>query len=236
MISVKGLKKRFGRLQVLKGINLNIEKPGIYAILGPNGSGKTTMIKCLLGLTIPTDGEIIINDDYVLAGSTFREDVGYLPQVATFPENLKVSELITLVKKLRKLPSREEALIAHFGIEEYLDSKLGHLSGGTKQKINVILTFMFDSDIYFLDEPSAGLDPVSMIKLKELILKERDKGKTILITTHIMSLVEEFADSVIFILEGEIFFSGTTSEMMQKYKENKLEKAIATILQMKSDD
>ena len=101
-----------------------------------------------------------------------------------------------MVKNLRPKSSNEEELIQLFGLKSFLNKKLGNLSGGTKQKVNIVLTFMFNSDLIILDEPTTGLDPIALIHLKELIQKEKDNGKTILITTHIMSVVEELADEI----------------------------------------
>jgi Cu-processing system ATP-binding protein len=129
------------------------------------------------------------------------------------------------------MPSKEEEIIELFGVEPFLDKKLSNLSGGTKQKVNLVLTFMFDSPLYILDEPTAGLDPVSLIHLKELIQKEKSKGKTLLITTHIMSLVEELSDEIIFLLEGKIYFQGSVQELEKETGQSDLEHAIARILE-----
>ena len=107
---------------------------------------------------------------------------------------------------------------------------MSNLSGGTKQKVNLVLTFMFDSPLIILDEPTTGLDPIAHIRLKQLINEEKAKGKTILITSHIMSFVEEISDQIVFILEGKIYFKGTIPELKSKTKESDFEHAIASIL------
>ena len=198
MIQFKNLHKRFGKLTVLDGLDLEISKGGIFAILGPNGSGKTTLIKCLLGMVVPNKGDITFEGKSVLKKWDYRNNLNYLPQIANFPPNLTVKELVNMVKNLRPKKARERDLISLFGLNDFLDKKLGNLSGGTKQKVNIVLTFMFDSDLVILDEPTTGLDPISLIHLKELIQEEKDKGKTILITTHIMSFVNEVADEIVF--------------------------------------
>lgn len=230
MIEIKNLSKKFGKLTVLDKLDLSINEGGIFAILGPNGSGKTTMIKCILGMVIPDSGTILLNNKSVLKKWEYRNDINYLPQIANFPANLTVSELIKMVKNLRPKPAEEQKLIDLFGIQPFLDKKLGHLSGGTKQKVNLVLTFMFDSNLFILDEPTNGLDPVSLIRLKGLIAEEKKKGKTILITTHIMSLVEEIADEIVFLLDGNIYFKGDVSSLKIMTQEKNLEHAIAKII------
>ena len=230
MIEIKSLNKRFGKLTVLDGLDLSIDSGGIFAILGPNGSGKTTLIKSILGMVIPDQGNIEISGVSVLKKWAYRNDINYLPQIANFPANLSVKELIKMVKNLRPKQANDIKLIEKFGLEPFLDKKLGNLSGGTKQKVNILLTFMFDSDLIILDEPTTGLDPISLIHLKEIIHEEREKGRTILITTHIMSFVEEIADEIVFLLDGKIYFKGTSNELKQKTGQEDLEHAIAKLI------
>ena len=234
MIEITNLQKRFGKLIVLDGLDLEINSGGIFAILGPNGSGKTTLIKSILGMVIPNSGEIKINDQSVLKKWEYRNQINYLPQIANFPTNLTVNELIAMVKNLRPKESRDIDLINLFSLEPFLDKKLGNLSGGTKQKVNIVLTFMFDSELIILDEPTTGLDPISLIHLKDIIQKEKSKGKTILITTHIMSFVEEVADEIVFLLDGEIYFKGSTKDLKSQTNQPDLEHAIAHL--MKKDN
>ena len=230
MIEIKNLHKKVGKLTVLDGLDLTINKGGIFAILGPNGSGKTTLIKCLLGMVIPNKGEILYNNKSVLKKWEYRNNINYLPQIANFPANLSVKELIKMVKNLRPKESKEQELIDLFGLEPFLNKKLGNLSGGTKQKVNLVLTFMFDSDLIILDEPTTGLDPIALIHLKEIIQKEKANGKTLFITTHIMSVVEELADEIVFLLDGKIYFKGNISKLKEQTNENNLEHAIAQLI------
>ena len=230
MIQINGLNKKFGKLTVLDGLELDISSGGIFAVLGPNGSGKTTLIKSILGMVIPDKGDIKIEGSSVLKQSKYRNNINYLPQIANFPANLTVKELIKMVKNLRPKVAHDTALIELFDLEPFLDKKLGNLSGGTKQKVNIVLTFMFESDLIILDEPTTGLDPISLIHLKEIIHREKEKGKTILITTHIMSFVEEIADEIVFLLDGEIYFKGTSKELKERTGQKDLEHAIANLI------
>ena len=235
MIHVKNIKKSFGKLPVLNDLNFDISKPGIFAILGPNGSGKTTFLKSLLGMVIPDGGEILFGDKPIEKSYAYRSEIGYLPQIARFPDNLTVSELIGMIEDVRQEASDPQPLISRFSLKPYLKSKLGNLSGGTRQKVNIVLTFMFDNPVIVLDEPTAGLDPVSLLKLKELINEEKSAGKIILITSHIMNLVEELADEIVFLLEGKVYFKGTLQELKSRTGGENLEHSIAVILEMNHD-
>ncbi|PNQ72492.1 copper ABC transporter ATP-binding protein [Hanstruepera neustonica] len=230
MVSIENLHKKFGKNEVLKGVDLNIKSGGIFAVLGPNGSGKTTLIKSVLGMVIPNKGTITVQGENIKKNSSYRHNIDYMPQIANFPSNLKVKELIKMIKDLRNHTNDDQNLIQLFKLEPFLDKKLGNLSGGTKQKVNIVLTFMFDSSLIILDEPTTGLDPISLIRLKELIQTEKKKGKTILITSHIMSFVEEVSDEIVFLLEGKIYFKGTISELKTKTNQPDFEHAIASIL------
>ena len=229
MIVVENLHKIFGKNSVLEGIDLRIENPGIYAILGPNSSGKTTVIKSILGMVIPNEGRIEVLGESISKKWKYRKNVNYLPQIANFPGNLKVGELLDMIKDLRRTQSDEARLIELFDLEQFLNKKLVNLSGGTKQKVNIVLALMFDSQLLILDEPTTGLDPAALIVLKKLILEEKARGKVILITTHIMEFVEEMADEIVYLLEGKIYFQGRIKELTERTNQKDFQHAIATI-------
>jgi Cu-processing system ATP-binding protein len=229
---VTDLHKAYGRLEVLKGVDLELRNGTITAILGPNGSGKTTLIKSILGMVLGQKGEITVDGMNIGNGWMYRKDIGYLPQIARFPENLKVRELISMVKDIRNQPANIVDLTGILGLEPYMGKSLRHLSGGTRQKVNILLAFMFDSRYYILDEPTVGLDPLALIRFKQILLKEKSRGKAILMTTHIVHLVEEMADEVVFLLEGKVYFRGDVRELKEKYNGLSLEAAIANILSL----
>ncbi len=231
MITISNLAKAFGSQQVLQSIDLNLGSPGrITAILGPNGSGKTTLIKCILGMVLPDKGQLDVLGNPIRGKWAYRADIDYLPQIARFPENLSVGELIALVKNIRGGEARDAELLELFKLDAFKNKRLANLSGGTRQKVNLTLAFMYDSPIVILDEPTSGLDPVAMVALRQWIHQEKAAGKAILITTHIMSFVEEVADEIIFLLDGHVYFQGSPETLKQQYNEERLEQAIAGIL------
>ncbi|NQT61974.1 MAG: ABC transporter ATP-binding protein [Candidatus Marinimicrobia bacterium] len=231
MINIKGLKKRFGRLEVLKELDAQIQENTITAIVGHNGSGKTTLIKCLLGLDKYDGGDINIKDFKLNGDWNYRSQIGYMPQVARFPENLTASEVITMISDLRIGSSTQaEELISYFRLVDEMEKPLKTLSGGTRQKVNAIVALMFNPDILILDEPTAGLDPVSSSLLKDKIQAEKASGKTVIITSHIMSEIQELADTILYLLDGKIFFDGPVNELIAQTGEKNLERAIAKMM------
>ena len=180
-------------------------------------------------MVIPNKGNIQVLEEPVKNNWKYRQNISYLPQIANFPANLRVRELIRMIQDLRQKPSDMVKLVGLFELEPFLDKKLATLSGGTKQKVNIVLTLMFDSPLLILDEPTTGLDPSALICLKKLIIEEKEKGKTILITSHIMQFVEEMADEIVYLLEGKIYFRGNIEELKKKTEQTNFERAIAAI-------
>ena len=233
MVKVKQLSKRFGNLQVLKGIDLEFQSGNITAIVGPNGSGKTTLIKSILGLVKPDEGDICINGTTRNTTYEYRKWIGYMPQIGHFPENLRVEEIILMIKDLRQAPEEDidQELVRQFGLEKEFDKPMRTLSGGTRQKVSAVLAFSFHPQILILDEPTAGLDPVSSRILKEKIWQEKDRGKTVILTSHIMSEVESLADRIVFLLEGEIYYDGSPARLKEDVGEQDLERSIARMME-----
>ena len=233
MIKINNLHKSYKKNKVLKGLDLTFDHKGILALLGPNGSGKTTLLKCILGLIIPDEGQILFQGKNIKSEFKYRTEIGYLPQIAQFPENLTGNELIDLMKNIKPRNNRAEELIKLFNLENELDKKMGNLSGGNKQKINIVIALMSDDPFLILDEPSTGLDPLSIRKLKALLTEEKNRGKMIVVTTHIMDLAEGLADKVLFMLDGKIRYNGGMMELLDQEEEDSLENAIANLLENK---
>jgi len=230
MIEIRGLNKYYNRNHILKDISLDIKEPGIYAVLGPNGSGKTTLLKSIIGLVLPRSGEVMVNETPVNETHMYRTEISYLPQIARFPDNLRVYELIRMIKDIRNQDGDEKPLIDLFRLQPEMKKKLGNLSGGTRQKVNMVLGFLFDTPIIILDEPTVSLDPVALAKFKTLISEKKKQGKIILYTTHIMSLVEEFSDRIVLLMEGRIIFKGRLAEILTESGRDSLENAIAYLV------
>ncbi|MBI2259612.1 MAG: ABC transporter ATP-binding protein [Flavobacteriia bacterium] len=231
MVQFVDLQKKFGKLEVLKGISEEIMEGECVAVLGPNGSGKSTLIKTLLGLVLPDKGDILIEGKSILKQHLYRNEIGYLPQIAQFPENMKVKELIRMITLMREKPSNENDLIDYFGVSSFLDNTLRSLSGGTKQKINAILALMFDCKIYVYDEPTVGLDPISRVLFKNYVQQQKKDKKTILLTTHLINEVEELADRILFILDGKIYYNRSVKELISEHNETSLENAMVKMLE-----
>ena len=232
MIDLSRVTKHFGKFVALQDVSLSIERGRVTGIIGPNGSGKSTLIKCVLGLVRPTTGTISVNG-YLLDGSgEYRQWIGYMPQIARFPQDLKVHEVLTMIKRLRSnSPQLENSLIELFGLKHELPKRIRALSGGNRQKLSAVISCMYDPELLILDEPTAGLDPISSARLKEYIQTLRSKERTIILTTHIMSDLEEVADNVILLLDGKVRFAGPIRDLKMQTGEPRLEAAIARVLE-----
>ncbi len=231
MIVIRDLRKRFGALEVLRGIDAEIRCGHVTGVVGPNAAGKTTLIKSILGLSRPDRGYIEVGGVRINGDESYRGRIGYMPQIPRYPSNLTGTELLSMLCDLRPdAQALDEELIGSFRLADELPKKLTNLSGGTKQKINAVAAFLFTPELLILDEPTAGLDPRSSSVLKDKILAERNAGRTLLITSHLMSELEELADEVIFINEGKVRFSGSVNQIKEMTRQANLERAIAELM------
>jgi Cu-processing system ATP-binding protein len=231
VIEARRIAKSFGRLRVLNDLSLSIGPRRITGLVGPNAAGKTTLAKIILGLTKADAGTLEIGGSPIGADDSYRSRIGYMPQMARFPENLSARELFEMLTDLRRptLPVDDE-LIERFNFAGALDKPIRVLSGGTRQKVNAVIAFLFRPDLFILDEPTAGLDPVSSGILKDKIFAEKAAGKTFLLTSHIMSELDELADDVVFINEGSVAFVGALTELKRVTRQSNLERAIAEMM------
>lgn len=232
MIAVTGLYKRFGTLDVLQGIDAEIPSGCVTGIVGPNAAGKTTLIKSILGLIHVDTGTIEVEGTRVNGDETYRRRIGYMPQIARFPANLTGEELLAMLRELRPdVTDLDEDLVAGFGLDAELKKTLNNLSGGTRQKINAAAAFLFKPALLILDEPTAGLDPRASSVLKDKIRAERLAGRTFVVTSHVMSEIEELADNVMFISEGKVRFSGSIRQIKDLTRQLNLERAVAELME-----
>lgn len=232
MIRFSDVRKHYGARAVLNGVSLELTAGKITGLVGPNGCGKTTLIKCLLGLVIPDGGDIQLDGVSTLSGWEYRRHIGYMPQNPDFPSNLSIRELLNLLEDIRgeKAPLRDE-LIRLFGVASDLNRPFGVLSGGTKQKVATIAAFMFQPRVLILDEPTVGLDPISAIEFKNLTRKMANQGSAILLVSHIMSEMEQLADQLVFMLDGNVSFHGSAAELRARGGNSQnLEGAIVDLL------
>jgi Cu-processing system ATP-binding protein len=234
MISIENLCKRFSRLTVLDRVNLNLASGKSYALVGPNGSGKTTLIKSILGMVRPSSGTIFFDQKNIANEWKYRESIGYMPQIGRYPENMKMGELIDMMKNIRQdVKTIDEELIDSFKLYKVLDKRMHTLSGGTRQKVSASLAFLFHAPVLILDEPTAGLDPISVEILKEKILAERRKGKLLLISSHILSDLDELATDMIYIFEGKVQYHNSIEALKQETNEVRLNKAVTTLIRQR---
>lgn len=229
MIRIDKVSKHFKRQTALQNITVSFQKGQVLSLIGPNGSGKTTLIKSILGLVRPDSGTIFFQNKDIRESVEYRNRIGYMPQIGRYPDNMRIGQLFEMLKEVRKgmTTQTDEELYYQFKLDHILGKSMRSLSGGTRQKVSAALAFLFDPEVLILDEPTAGLDPLSSEILKEKILVEKGKGKLILITSHIMSDLEELTTDVIYLYEGKIIINKTLQELQQETGEEKLSKAIA---------
>lgn len=233
MILASNLSKQFGKLIALNNINLAFNRGECIALLGPNGSGKTTFIKCILGMVMPSSGTIKFDEKDIRNDFLYRSKIGYMPQIGNYPENMTIGQIISMMKDIRQSSPEEldEELIVKFRINEMLHKSMRTLSGGTRQKVSASLAFLFNSAVLILDEPTAGLDPVSSEILKEKIKKEKEKGKLIIITSHVLSELDDLITQVVYMYEGKLKFHKSMDDLKKETGEQKISKAIVAVMQ-----
>lgn len=237
MITLKNINKKFGTLQVLKNVNLKFSKGECIALIGPNGCGKTTLIKSILGMVLPDSGDILFNEVSILKKFEYRNNIGYMPQIGRYPDHMTIEQIIGMIKQIRNSKAvLDQDLVKAFKLDKMNDKQMRTLSGGTTQKVSATLAFLFNPDVLILDEPTAGLDPLASEILKEKIIKEKEKGKLILITSHLLSELDDMITQIIFMQEGEVHFHKTVIDLLESTGESKISKAISKILKQNSHE
>lgn len=236
MIIASNVSKQFGRLKALDNVSVTCNKGECIALIGPNGSGKTTLIKSILGMVVPDNGFITFNGKNILHDWMYREFIGYMPQIGRYPENMTIGQVLDMLKDIRKKNNHtqlDEDLVNDFGLHGLLNKRMRTLSGGTMQKVSASLAFLFNPEVLILDEPTAGLDPLASEILKEKIKREKQKGKLVLITSHILSELDDLVTQVIYMQEGQLVFHKTIESLRKDTGEDKLSKAIASVMMKK---
>ncbi len=232
MIIASNVSKKFGKLPALDNVSVTCNKGECIALIGPNGSGKTTLIKSILGMVVCNSGFITFNGKNILHDWQYRSHIGYMPQIGRYPENMTIGQILDMMKDIRgkKNDTLDEDLIQQFKLNELLNKRMRTLSGGTRQKVSAALAFLFNPDVLILDEPTAGLDPVAAEILKEKIITEKTKGKLILITSHILSELDDLVTQIIYMQDGKLCFHKNIKDLRADTGQEKLSKAIASIM------
>ncbi|HEV9035216.1 MAG TPA: ABC transporter ATP-binding protein [Puia sp.] len=254
MIEISHICKKFGRLSVLDDVSVTLSQGQSIALIGPNGSGKTTLIRSLLGMVKPDKGSIRFNGQDILQGWAYRADMGYMPQIGRYPDNMTIGQVFKMMKEIRMAKeerwvveanrdrgagscakegrSLDEELFHAFGLDGMTGKRMRTLSGGTRQKVSASLAFLFNPSVLILDEPTAGLDPVATGILKEKIQAVREEGRLILITSHILADLDDMVSEVVYLQEGRVKFHKTLSRLRADTGEEKLVRAIAQYMQI----
>jgi Cu-processing system ATP-binding protein len=237
MIEINNISKKFGKFIALDNVNLCLKKGECIALIGPNGCGKTTLIKNILGMVLPTNGEILFNGKSIKNDFMYRQHIGYMPQIGRYPDNMSIGQVIEIIKNIRQSKDElDEALIDSFQLKSMFNKKMNTLSGGTTQKVSAVLAFLFNPDILILDEPTAGLDPIASEILKDKIIAEKQKGKLILITSHLLSELDDLITRLVFMQDGNVLFNKSIEQLQVETGEEKISKAITNILKSKQRD
>ena len=231
MIIASNVSKQFGKLNALDNVSVTCNKGECIALIGPNGSGKTTLIKSILGMVVPDSGFITFNGNNILHNWQYRNQIGYMPQTGRYPENMSIGNVLNMMKDIRgHTTALDEDLIHAFGLDELMRKRMRTLSGGTRQKVSASLAFLFDPAVLILDEPTAGLDPVASEILKEKIIAQKKKGKLVLITSHVLSELDELVTQIIYMQDGRLQFHKSIEALRADTGEEKLSKAIASVM------
>lgn len=235
MIIATNVTKKFGKLTALDDINTTCNKGQSISLIGPNGSGKTTFIKCLLGMVVPDSGFITFNKQNISHDWKYREQIGYMPQIGRYPDNMSIAQILVMMKDIRKKTSADldEELIESFELNKIMDKRMRTLSGGTRQKVSAALAFLFNPEVLILDEPTAGLDPLASEILKDKIRKVKKEGKLILITSHVLSDLDDIISEIIYMQDGQLVFHKTWELLKKDTGEEKLSRAIANVMKSK---
>lgn len=231
MIIASNVTKQFGKLKALNNVSVTCNAGECIALIGPNGSGKTTLIKSFLGMVVPNSGFITYNNCNILHNWTYRENIGYMPQIGKYPDNMTIGQVFNMMKDIRQYQFIPDMyLYEQYVIDDLLNKRMGTLSGGTRQKVSACLAFLFNPPVLILDEPTAGLDPIAAEILKQKIIEEKQKGKLILITSHVLSELDDVVTQIIYMQDGQLCFHQSLNNLQVMTGETKLAKAIAHIM------
>lgn len=206
MIHVRHLLKKYGSFTAVNDISFHVERGDVFALLGPNGSGKTSTMKCIVGLNVPTAGSIHVDGlDTRRSQIETRALISYLPQRVIFPETLTAREVIRFFGRMRRLPpERADEILRQAQFNGFSDKPVGDFSGGMIQRLGLAVITLPDTPVLLLDEPTANLDPQGVKRFREFILEQKENGKTIIFSTHLLAEAEQLADQVGIFVGGSL--------------------------------
>ncbi|MFV0417812.1 MAG: ABC transporter ATP-binding protein [Dysgonomonas sp.] len=222
-LETQGIVKKYGNYTALNGVDVRVPKGCIYGLLGPNGAGKSSLIRIINRISVPDEGKVFINGREFEAGDIFN--IGYMPEERGLYKKMKVGEHILFLAKLRGLSdakAREKTKfwLKKFDILSWENKKVQELSKGMQQKIQFIVTVIHEPDLYILDEPFSGFDPVNAELLKNELLELKEQGKTIILSTHNMESVEELCDEISLIDKSKVVLQGNVKEIRTQYRKH----------------
>jgi ABC-2 type transport system ATP-binding protein len=226
MLECRSVTKNFGDFKALDNVSIEAQKGRVFGLLGPNGAGKTTLIRIINRITIPTAGEIIYNGR--LMNDEMVREIGYLPEERGLYKKMKVGEQAIYLARLKGLSMAQakkelKEWFVKFGIRSWWDKKVEELSKGMAQKVQFITTVLHKPSLLILDEPFSGFDPVNVQLIRNEILRMKDEGATIILSTHNMESVEELCDDIALINRAKVVVSGPTGQIREKYGSNQVE-------------
>ena len=236
MIECRGLVKRFGKFEALKGVDIEVKRGEIFGLVGPNGAGKTTAVRILTGIMKPDAGSVkVLGMDITKDGEKIRKRIGYLPEEPHLYENLTPRELFEFFFDIYEVPKSErsarfEKLISLVGLKERSDDRIEVFSKGMRHKLSFARCLLNNPEVLFLDEPTMGLDPATAIQIRQYIASLKNNSHAILLCTHYMNEAELLCDQISFIINGKIVEAGTPKGLKSKYKVKDLDQVFVRVL------
>ncbi|MDZ7267632.1 MAG: ABC transporter ATP-binding protein [candidate division KSB1 bacterium] len=222
MIQVEHFTKRYGKFTAVDDISFTVSRGEVFAFLGPNGSGKTTTMKAMVGLNLPTAGRILIEGiDVHRFPKQAKRLLSYLPQRVVFPENLTAREVVRFYDRVRRLPpALADQVLAGSNFNGFSDKTVSEFSGGMIQRLGLAVVTLPDAPVLLLDEPTANLDPVGVKRFREFVLEQKRRGKTIVFSTHLLAEAEQLADRVGIFVSGKLVAQESIESLRRTFLAN----------------
>jgi ABC-type multidrug transport system ATPase subunit len=229
VLEVKHLRKTYGSIVAVDRLSFRVEDGSIHGLIGPNGSGKTTTFKSIVGLVLPDEGDVLLDEESLLnpLGYRLKSQIGFSPETPEAPRWLRVGEFLYLMFRadgMNRLDAEEKAEEASriFGLQDYMDTKLSKLSKGQRKRVLLAQTLAQERKVYLLDEPMTGLDPEWVIRVRDILRRRAGEGSSILVSSHLLRELEAVVDSITIIKYGVTVFTGTREELESKLGSSRL--------------